>query len=61
MEKLKFDRGGTISFFETVIRILGGLAAAHDLSGDPRLGAKAQDLADRLLPAFKSAPTGGCV
>jgi mannosyl-oligosaccharide alpha-1,2-mannosidase len=39
-------------------RILGGLAAAHDLSGDPLLGDKAKDLADRLLPAFDAAPTG---
>ena len=39
--------------------ILGGLLAAHDLSGDPALAVKAQDLADRLLPAFDSAPTGG--
>lgn len=38
--------------------ILGGLAAAHDLSGDEALGLKAKDLADRLLPAFDSAPTG---
>lgn len=41
--------------------ILGGLAAAHDLSGDDALAAKAKDLADRLLPAFDSAPTGGWV
>jgi hypothetical protein len=39
-------------------RILGGLAAAHDLSGDAPLGDKAKDLADRLLPAFDAAPTG---
>ncbi|KAL4857147.1 Mannosyl-oligosaccharide 1 [Chlorella vulgaris] len=58
VDKLNFERTTTVSFFETVIRILGGLAAAHDLSGDPQLGAKAQDLADRLLPAFDSAPTG---
>lgn len=58
VEKLDFERGGTVSFFETVIRILGGLAAAADLSGDARLGAKAADLAGRLLPAFSSTPTG---
>jgi hypothetical protein len=58
VEKLSFERNTTVSFFETVIRILGGLAAAHDLSGDAALGDKARDLADRLLPAFDSAPTG---
>ncbi|KAL4437567.1 hypothetical protein ABPG77_003548 [Micractinium sp. CCAP 211/92] len=59
MQKLDFDKvSGSVSFFETVIRILGGLAAAHDLSGDDALAAKAKDLADRLLPAFDSAPTG---
>ena len=56
--KLDFEQASTVSFFETVIRILGGLAAAHDLSGDPRLGAKAADLAERLAPAFTSSPTG---
>lgn len=56
--KLDFEHSTTVSFFETVIRILGGLAAAHDLSGDAQLGEKAKDLADRLLPAFDSAPTG---
>ncbi|KAI7835449.1 hypothetical protein COHA_010654 [Chlorella ohadii] len=58
LDKLNFERSTTISFFETVIRILGGLAAAADLSGDAALAAKAVDLADRLLPAFSSSPTG---
>lgn len=57
--KLDFEKvSGSVSFFETVIRILGGLASAADLSGDTMLAAKAQDLADRLLPAFESNPTG---
>ena len=55
---MNFEQTTTVSFFETVIRILGGLAAAHDLSGDAALGDKARDLADRLLPAFDAAPTG---
>lgn len=57
IEKLDFERSTTISFFETVIRILGGLAAAADLSGDAALATKAVDLGERLLPAF-STPTG---
>lgn len=37
---------------QVVIRLLGGLLSAHDLSGDPAMLDKAEDLADRLLPAF---------
>ena len=54
---LDFDRGGQISFFETVIRGLGGLLAAYGLTGDRMYVTKAQDLGDRLLHAFKS-PSG---
>jgi hypothetical protein len=32
-EKLSFDVDKNISFFETTIRILGGLLSAFDLSG----------------------------
>ena len=32
--KLKFERAGGISFFETVIRILGGLLSAYEFSRD---------------------------
>lgn len=62
VKNLDFDKArGSVSFFETVIRILGGLASAADLSGDPALAAKAADLAQRLAPAFLAAPTGGWV
>ena len=55
---LDFDTPRDASFFELVIRVLGGLASAHDLSGDPALAAAALNLADRLLPAFDASPVG---
>ncbi|KAI0272274.1 glycoside hydrolase [Gloeopeniophorella convolvens] len=47
--------GRLAPFFETVIRHLGGLLAAHALSGDPILLARADDLGTALLPAFGTA------
>ncbi len=44
------DRG--VSFFETNIRLLGGMLSAYYLSGDRAFVRKAAELADRLLPAF---------
>ena len=43
---------------QTTIRVLGGLLSAHVLSGDdPIYLEKAQDLADRIIPAFDT-PAG---
>ena len=56
----------TVSVFETTIRVLGGLLSAHQLATEllEPLGRYegyllplAQDLADRLMPAFNT-PTG---
>jgi ER degradation enhancer, mannosidase alpha-like 2 len=55
--KLSFDKDIYVKNFEITIRLLGGLLSSYQLSGDKRLLALAQDLADRLLPAFDS-PTG---
>ncbi|KAA1111823.1 hypothetical protein PGT21_013079 [Puccinia graminis f. sp. tritici] len=41
-----------ISFFETVIRYMGGLISAYDLSGDELMLERAEDLAEWLVPAF---------
>lgn len=46
------------SFFETTIRVLGGLLAAHDLTGHRMFLDKAEDLGMRLLPAFDGTRTG---
>jgi mannosidase alpha-like ER degradation enhancer 2 len=57
VEKLSFDRDIEVKNFEITIRILGGLLSSHQLTGDPRLLGLAEDLGNRLLPAFNS-PTG---
>ncbi|KAJ3247007.1 hypothetical protein HDU78_005658 [Chytriomyces hyalinus] len=58
LANLDFDKvTETISLFETIIRIVGGLLAAYDLEGDERLLRKCVDLVDRVLPAFDT-PTG---
>ncbi|KAG2184648.1 hypothetical protein INT43_000561 [Umbelopsis isabellina] len=46
-----------VQVFETVIRYVGGLLSAYDLSGNPVFVERARDLVDRLLPAFDT-PTG---
>ncbi|MDH3251239.1 MAG: glycoside hydrolase family 47 protein [Ignavibacteria bacterium] len=57
VEHLSFDRDIEVKNFEFTIRLLGGLISGYQMTGDKRLLALAEDLADRLLPAFKS-PTG---
>jgi mannosidase alpha-like ER degradation enhancer 2 len=52
-----FDRDMSVKTFEITIRLLGGLLASHQLTGDPKLLALADDLGGRLLKAFDS-PTG---
>ncbi|XP_068634269.1 alpha-mannosidase I MNS4 isoform X2 [Aristolochia californica] len=65
---LRFDIDKTVSVFETSIRVLGGLLSAHLIASDYATGMKvqsyddqllhlAEDLAQRLLPAFDT-PTG---
>ncbi|XP_027773700.1 mannosyl-oligosaccharide 1,2-alpha-mannosidase MNS1-like isoform X3 [Solanum pennellii] len=54
---LDFNKNYDASVFETTIRVVGGLLSAYDLSGDRLFLEKAQDIADRLLPAWNT-PTG---
>src|SRR3989440_2144586 len=54
---LSFDRDIYVKNFEITIRLLGGLLSGYQLTGDKRLLALAEDLGNRLLPAFNS-PTG---
>ncbi|KAL4272356.1 hypothetical protein GQ457_13G018780 [Hibiscus cannabinus] len=49
---LDFNKDYDASVFETTIRVVGGLLSAYDLSGDKVFLEKAQDIADRLLPAW---------
>ena len=43
----------TLSLFETTIRIVGGLVSAYDLSGNATALTKAEELVQKLLPAFE--------
>lgn len=56
-EHLSFDKDIYVKNFEITIRLLGGLLSSYQMTGDRRLLAKAEDLGNRLLPAFDS-PTG---
>jgi mannosidase alpha-like ER degradation enhancer 2 len=57
VERLAFDHDIEVKNFEITIRILGGLLASYQMTGDARLLGLAEDLGTRLLPAFES-PTG---
>jgi len=52
---LHFNKNAYISFFETTIRVLGGLLSAYDLSGEKVFLTKAEDLGKRFLPVFNTA------
>jgi len=54
---LSFDKDIYVQNFEITIRLLGGLLSSYQLTGDRRLLNLAEDLGNRLLPAFNS-PTG---
>ena len=56
-KNLSFDKDIYVKNFEITIRMLGGLLSSYQLTGDKRLLALAEDLGNRLLPAFGS-PTG---
>lgn len=55
--KLSFDRDIYVKNFEITIRLLGGLLSSYELTHDKRLLSLAENLGERLLPAFAS-PTG---
>ncbi len=57
IDSLHFDKDILVKVFEVDIRILGGLLTIYETSGNEKVLKKAQDFADRLLPAFNS-PTG---
>ena len=57
VSNLSFDRNIYGKNFEITIRLLGGLLSSYQLTGDKRLLRLAEDLGNRLLPAFNS-PTG---
>lgn len=55
--RLSFDQDMEVKNFEITIRLLGGLLSSYQLTGDKKLLSLAEDLGNRLLPAFNS-PTG---
>jgi hypothetical protein len=55
---LDFDINASFQVFETIIRVVGGLLSGYHASKHQGVLAKAKDLADRLLPAFTTSPTG---
>ena len=57
VSNLSFDQDIYVKNFEITIRLLGGLLSSYQLTGDKRLLRLAEDLGNRLLPAFNS-PTG---
>merc|ERR1712159_10550 len=57
-ESLRFDTGMDVSFFETTIRILGGLLSAYEFSGNKMLLDKARDIGDRLCKSFQATGSG---
>ena len=54
---LSFNQDIYVKNFEITIRLLGGLISSYELTDDHRLLTLAEDLGNRLLPAFNS-PTG---
>ena len=54
IESVDFDKDIYVKVFEVNIRILGGLLSMYELSGNQSILTKAQDFADRMLPAFNT-------
>ena len=54
VDSLDFNKDIYAKIFEVNIRILGGLLAMYDLSGNKAVLEKARDFADRMMPAFKT-------
>ena len=54
VSNLSFNVNAEVNTFETTIRALGGLLAAHSLTGDALYLERATDLGKRLLAAFKT-------
>jgi Glycosyl hydrolase family 47 len=51
---LSFDKNISVKTFEITIRMLGGLLSSYQLDGDKKFLDLAEDLGNRLLPAFNS-------
>jgi len=56
-DSISFDKDIFVKVFEVNIRVLGGLLAMYQYTGNEKILTQAKDFGDRLLPAFGS-PTG---
>ena len=54
LTKLDFNIDNDVQVFEITIRLLAGLITAYELDGNKKFLTLAQDLANRLMPAFNS-------
>ncbi len=56
VEEMPLDGSASISVFETIIRVLGGILSSYELTGeqDKALLQKAKVLGEKLLVAFES-------
>jgi mannosyl-oligosaccharide alpha-1,2-mannosidase len=54
ISRVAFNKDKDVSTFETIIRFVGGLLSCYSLTNDGMYLEKATELADRLLPAFRS-------
>lgn len=54
VDSLDFNKNVDAKIFEVNIRILGGLLSMYEFSKNPKVLEKAQDFADRMLPAFQT-------
>ncbi|XP_076320901.1 endoplasmic reticulum mannosyl-oligosaccharide 1,2-alpha-mannosidase-like isoform X2 [Tachypleus tridentatus] len=52
--KLNFNINKDVNFFETTIRVLGGLLSTYHLTQDSLFLKKAIDIGNRLMPCFKT-------
>ena len=57
LDSLSFDKDIEVQAFEVTIRLVAGLLSAYEMDGEPRFLELARDLADRLMPIYRS-PTG---
>jgi mannosidase alpha-like ER degradation enhancer 1/mannosidase alpha-like ER degradation enhancer 2 len=55
VDSLSFDKDVDVKIFEVNIRILGGLLSMYSHCKNPMVLEKAQDFADRMLPAFNTS------
>ncbi len=55
LSQLSFEKDFDVNHAEIVHVVLGGLMSAYELDGDPKFLAMAKNLADKMMPVFKSS------